>query len=88
MQTTESEPSSSIELGVAPLRIEDIVALATGRAQARLCRAPAYREQLARSLALLEQALAQGQPIYGVTTGFGDSCEVAVPEDEVARPAW
>lgn len=73
----------TLTLGTSFVRIEEVVALAQGRARVALSNDPAYRAQLEASLALLRRALAQGQAVYGVTTGFGDSCEVAVPESEI-----
>ena len=43
------------------------------------------RERIRESRALLERIMTKGQPIYGVTTGFGRLAEVAVaPADRLA----
>ena len=35
----------------------------------------AWRERVLASRALNDRLIAEGKPIYGVTTGFGDSCD-------------
>lgn len=68
--------------GGAPT-IEAIVALAEGRAQAELAGAPEFpdfRALIDRGAAHLQRHLEGGGTVYGVTTGFGDSCVVDVPE--------
>ncbi len=73
----------TITLGSEPLRIEHVVALANGRARVALSTDPSYLGHLEQGLALLQRALSDGQAVYGVTTGFGDSCEVAIPESQI-----
>jgi phenylalanine ammonia-lyase len=53
------------------LRVEDVVAVARDGAEARL--APAAYERIGKSHDLNRDLVAGGAPIYGVTTGFGDS---------------
>ena len=67
-----------IAVGERPLTIEDIVVLARGDARPVLDPSPAVRERLRDGVAVLERGLARGDVIYGVTTGFGDSCETPV----------
>lgn len=72
-------------VGPRPLAIEDIVALAEGRARVRVDAEPGYRALLAAGAGHLARRLAAGEVVYGVTTGFGDSCVTAVPADYVAQ---
>ncbi len=74
---TRTAPSV-IAVGETPLTIEDVVALARGEARVVLDPAPAVRARIRRTVASLDGRLARGETIYGVTTGFGDSCETAV----------
>ncbi|MFZ6721201.1 HAL/PAL/TAL family ammonia-lyase [Undibacterium sp. Ji49W] len=67
------------------LRIEDIVAIAQGKAQAVLSADPAFRAAIARGADFLDRLLREDGTIYGVTTGYGDSCTVTVPADLVAE---
>jgi histidine ammonia-lyase len=72
-------------LGETPVGIDEVIALARGHARPRLSDDPSYVRRLRASHALLARALEAGQPVYGVTTGFGDSGDVEVPASEVRR---
>jgi histidine ammonia-lyase len=61
------------------LTLEDIVDIAHGRAVAELSNDPAFRSAIARGAEFLERLLREDGTIYGVTTGYGDSCTVTVP---------
>jgi histidine ammonia-lyase len=66
------------------LTIEDIADIAQGRAQAVLSDDPAFRAAIERGASFLDRLLREDGTIYGVTTGYGDSCTVTVPADLVA----
>jgi histidine ammonia-lyase len=55
------------------------LAVATGSSQIALDNSAAFRRKLERSVERLDELIKQGASIYGVTTGFGASCETAVP---------
>lgn len=74
-----------LRLGARHLGVEDVVALAEGRARVALDPDPAYRAFLASGAEHLARRLAAGEVVYGVTTGFGDSCVTAVPAAYVAQ---
>lgn len=61
-----------MELG-GPLTIDDVVAVASG-APARF--GPQVAARVAASREVVERALASGEVVYGVTTGFGSLAEV------------
>jgi histidine ammonia-lyase len=67
------------------LRIEDIHAIANGSASAVLSDDPAFRAAIARGADFLDRLLREDGVIYGVTTGYGDSCTVTVPPELVAE---
>jgi histidine ammonia-lyase len=67
------------------LQIEDIVDIAKGRAHASLSADPEFRAAIARGADFLDRLLREDGTIYGVTTGYGDSCTVTVPPDLVAE---
>jgi histidine ammonia-lyase len=67
------------------LRIEDIVDIANGSAGAVLSGAAEFRTAIARGAEFLDRLLREDGAIYGVTTGYGDSCTVSVPPDLVAE---
>ncbi|UTY58501.1 histidine ammonia-lyase [Massilia sp. erpn] len=66
------------------LTIEDVVDIAQGRADAALSDDPAFRAMIARGADFLDRLLREDGTIYGVTTGYGDSCTVTVPPELVA----
>ena len=67
------------------LRIEDIVDIANRAAGAILSDAPAFRAAIARGADFLDRVLREDGTIYGVTTGYGDSCTVTVPPELVSE---
>lgn len=60
------------------LTAEDIVDLAEGSALAMLSDSAEFRAVIARGADFLERVLRKEGAIYGVTTGYGDSCDVRV----------
>ncbi|MEX5747765.1 histidine ammonia-lyase [Massilia sp. X63] len=61
------------------LSIEDIVDIARAQARPVLSDDPGFRARIARGADFLDRLLREEGVIYGVTTGYGDSCTVAVP---------
>ncbi len=80
MTTHAPEP---IVFGESHLAIEDVLALAQRQAAPRLQDDAPYRERIARGARFLDTLLDKEGVIYGVTTGYGDSCVVAVPLEHV-----
>jgi histidine ammonia-lyase len=70
-----------VAIGEQPVSIEDVVDLAQQRATLALASSPGFRERISRGAELLDRILEVDGVIYGVTTGFGDSCTVDVPAD-------
>ncbi len=62
-----------------PLRIEDVAALAERRAEVRLSTEPAFQARIRAGADFVARLLAEDGVIYGVTTGYGDSCTVVIP---------
>ena len=79
---TTANPESVV-FGAAPLRLEQVVALARQQAPAQLQDDDAFRQRIARGAQFLDSLLDREGVIYGVTTGYGDSCVVAVPLHQV-----
>ena len=72
-------------LGKTPLTLEHVAAIADGRATIAVDPDPHVRARIASASRLVEDALASGRTIYGVTTGFGASVEFQVSPDVAAR---
>ncbi|WP_299022490.1 histidine ammonia-lyase [uncultured Photobacterium sp.] len=73
---------NSIIFGAERLTIEDVIDIANG-ASATLNNSPAFADKINRGSAFLERLLKEEGVIYGVTTGYGDSCTVAIPPEFV-----
>jgi histidine ammonia-lyase len=76
---------STVLFDGAPLRIEDIQHLATRTRQAQLGAQPQFRDRIARGANYLDRLLRDDGVVYGVTTGYGDSCTVTVPPPLVSQ---
>ena len=62
-----------------PLQIEQITAIAYQQAQAALSSQPGFRVRIQKGADFLDRLLAEDGVVYGVTTGYGDSCTVEIP---------
>ena len=60
-----------------------MLALANRQVPTRLQDDAAYRQRIAKGAQFLDSLLDKEGVIYGVTTGYGDSCVVAVPLEHV-----
>ncbi|BCL77388.1 histidine ammonia-lyase [Jeongeupia sp. HS-3] len=69
----------TVTFGASRLAIADIVALSLREAAPVLSTDAEFTGRIARGAAFLDKLLADEGVIYGVTTGYGDSCTVAVP---------
>ncbi len=75
----------AVQFDRSRLTLEDIVDVAYGRASAVLSSDPEFRAAIARGADFLDRLLREDGTIYGVTTGYGDSCTVTVPPELVAE---
>jgi histidine ammonia-lyase len=80
--TTPTRPGLVV-IGAAPLSVDDVLAIATGHARVELSDEAEFRGRLAAGADKLAERLAAGERVYGVTTGFGESCLTAVPDAHV-----
>ncbi|MEJ5208955.1 aromatic amino acid ammonia-lyase [Denitratimonas sp. CY0512] len=74
-----------VVFGPSELCIEEVVALARRQRPAVLSTEPTFRARIARGAAFLDRLLERDGVIYGVTTGYGDSCTVNIPPALVAE---
>ncbi|MEN3976584.1 aromatic amino acid ammonia-lyase [Emcibacter sp. SYSU 3D8] len=63
--------------------VRDIWNISRSSATAELESGPAFSEHVGRSAAVIEDIIARNGEIYGVTTGYGDSCTTTIPADLV-----
>ena len=71
---------NTVIIGDGPLSIESLAAIA--RENARVEISPAARARVGAARSLVEQWVREGRPVYGVTTGFGALCDVAIPREQ------
>lgn len=74
----------SLVLGERPLSLEDVQDLVRGRCVLHGM-SPEVRAKNERTRAALLQRLEQEGTVYGVTTGFGDSCQTSVTGELIAQ---
>ncbi len=75
--------NKTIIFGDTWISIEDIMQIAKNKHSVDLNDKPKYIDKINNGVAFLEETLKRDGVIYGVTTGYGDSCERAVPADLV-----
>ncbi|MBQ1280934.1 MAG: aromatic amino acid lyase, partial [Oscillospiraceae bacterium] len=71
----------SIVLNGRDLTIEQVVAVARGGEKAVI--APEAKEAVLKARRYVDQKVAEGAVIYGLTTGFGKFADTVISEDEV-----
>ena len=74
---------AAIELDGHSLSIEDVVAVA--RRSVPVTVAPVTVKRLEESRLVIEAAVARGDTVYGVTTGFGKLAHVRIPATDLRR---
>ncbi|MEM8946296.1 MAG: aromatic amino acid ammonia-lyase [Planctomycetota bacterium] len=67
-----------------PLDIQQIASVGRGDRSLLLSADEQVHRRMAESVDLVEHAVEQGWPVYGVTTGFGGMADQAVPCDQAA----
>lgn len=67
-----------IVFGAERLTIEDIIAVANG-APVALSDTPSFGRRMDQAVTFLDRLLREEGVVYGVTTGYGDSCTVTIP---------
>jgi phenylalanine ammonia-lyase len=80
------EPAdTTVTLRGENLRIADVVRVAQHGAQVQLTDSPCVLGRMQDSCAFIADAVASGQPIYGVTSGFGGMANVVISPDHAAE---
>lgn len=82
LRESSSPPSANleaIEIGQRRLTIEDVLEVASHGKRAALSGLPGFSDRIMKGAALLEKLLADNGAVYGVNTGYGDSCTTVIP---------
>jgi histidine ammonia-lyase len=74
-----SDRAPVLTIGSSKVRIAQIMAVAAGASRVSIDDSSDCRRKLEKSLAHLNRLIESGAAVYGVTTGFGASCETEVP---------
>ncbi len=74
-------PAAGVRLDGHGVTVEQVVAVARRGAPVELTRSAIERMSVARALV---EDLAHGEPVYGISTGFGALANVSIPEDRRA----
>lgn len=69
----------TVVLGVKKITIEDVVSLSKVGNKVKLSAEQSFTTKIDEGVRFLDQLLKEEGHIYGVTTGYGDSCTVEVP---------
>lgn len=72
-----------VEFGSTPITIKQILDIANGNAKVALCTDAGFRKRINSGATFIERLLKEGATVYGVNTGYGDSCTVLIPADLV-----
>ena len=75
----------TVTVGAGRLSIEDVLRVAKGEAKVALAGDPEFARRIRSGAQYLERLLAGNGVVYGVNTGYGDSCTVSVPPELVAE---
>ena len=75
----------TVTVGERRLRIEDVLHVACGKGSVELSPSPEFARRIRRGADYLARLLADDGVVYGVNTGYGDSCTVGIPPGLVAE---
>lgn len=75
----------TLVVGDRPLTINEVVSVARHGFQVRITDAPDILDRVQASCDYIENAVESGQPIYGVTSGFGGMANVAISRECAAQ---
>ena len=77
--------TQTVTIGARRLSIEDVLIVAKHDATVSLSTNPEFERRIRSGAMFLERLLADNGTVYGVNTGYGDSCTVSVPPHLVAE---
>ncbi len=87
MLSTESlvnRAAQRISLNGSALTVGDVAGIGAGHVSVSVSQDPDTVSRMRESAALVDRAVDEGWPVYGVTTGFGGMADIAVPPEQAA----
>ena len=85
MSQSASPVTDKLVFDAQPLSIEDVLAVAHQRRACELGAAPEFVQGIEQGARFLDRLLQEEGVIYGVTTGYGDSCTTHIPRELVEQ---
>ena len=76
---------STVLINGQSLTIEDICAVAEQAQSVELCKNQDFVKRIDKGAEFIDKLLNEEGCVYGVTTGYGDSCTVSIPLENVAE---
>ena len=83
VSTVESPNTPTITVTGDPLAIDDVIAVARGRAKVELAASVAARMEPSRGV--VEAAVREDRVMYGITTGFGALANTRIAAGDLAQ---
>lgn len=83
LKRDRKQKKGPILFGDTHIRIEDVISIAAHAGSVALSDALGFVEKIQKASVFLDKLLSEEGVIYGVTTGYGDSCTVVVPTELV-----
>jgi len=85
MSASTKSRSRTVTLQGAGLTVDDVVAVARHGARVAISEDAALWKRIDDSCGYINRVAEAGEPVYGVTTGFGGMANVAIPAGEVTQ---
>jgi len=80
-----STPPGPVILGSRPITIEDVIRISRRQVEVKLWDDEAFVHRIKQGPLTLAKLLREDHIIYGVNTGYGNSCTVSISKDLVAE---
>lgn len=84
MNNNGIQPESVLVEG-GNIRIEDVIAVATRASALKLSGNEIFRARIGRGAEFVDRLIAEDGVVYGVSTGYGDSCTVTIPPSMISE---
>jgi len=77
--------NGSVLIEGADISIEDVIAVATRNSDLKLSDQDGFRTRISRGAEFVDRLIAEDGVVYGVSTGYGDSCTVTIPPSMISE---
>jgi len=77
--------NGSVLIEGTDISIEDVIAVATCNSALKLSEQDSFRSRIGRGAEFVDRLIAEDGVVYGVSTGYGDSCTVTIPPSMISE---